>query len=137
MSSKVQTPLFSKTTTVRRVPEAHASTSRSSSTKSRAAAHKSLEEANLRLVQYEIAEREACKAIAAMCLDGSRILGIVDTEYEIDDILSGILVLGNLYKRVGCEKSNLDSVIEEMRTEYTELETNKNFMVIMLSYLCA
>lgn len=72
-----------------------------------------------------------------MCLDGSRILGIVDTEYEIDDILSGILVLGNLYKRVGCEKSNLDSVIEEMRTEYTELETNKNFMVIMLSYLCA
>jgi hypothetical protein len=91
--------------------------------------HKTVEEANLRIVQYEIAEREACKVIASMCQEGSKRLGIENTDYQIDDILSGILVLGNIYKRVGSEQTNLQGTIEKMKNDCTTLETEKNYMV--------
>lgn len=64
-----------------------------------------------------------------MCLEGSKSLGNEGTEYEIDDILSGILVLGNLYKRVGVEKAKLEETIESMKKEHATMEAEKNFMV--------
>lgn len=134
LSSKVSTPIFAKSSSTRRIGEYQAG---SSKTKSTAPAHKTLEEANLRIVQYEIAEREACKVLSSMCQEASQRLGIVDTEYEIDDKLSGILVLGNLYKRVGNEKSSLESTIEKMKEEYTTLETEKNFMVGIVNIFLA
>lgn len=126
LSSKVSTPIFAKSSSTRRLGEYQAG---SGKTKTTAPTHKTLEEANLRIVQYEIAEREACKVLSTLCQEASQRLGIVDTEYEIDDKLSGILVLGNLYKRVGNEKASLESTIEKMKEEYTTLETEKNFMV--------
>lgn len=126
---KIQTPIFSRDASSRRASEAHVTVNRPSNTKSRSLPHKSLEEANLRVVQYEIAEREACRLIATMCQEGSKILNITGTEYEIDDILSGVLVLGNIYKRIGNEKYNLEATIDGMRKDYSTLETDKNYMV--------
>eukprot|EP01032_Pedospumella_encystans_P017861 gene17861-20343_t len=90
---------------------------------------RNLEDANLRLVQFVISEREACKVLAEMCQEASARLDITDTEYRIDDIMSGILILGNLYKRVGNEKIKLEAVIETKKEEYVELETSKNAMI--------
>lgn len=126
LSSKVSTPIFSKSNSSRRSAGEHQTASGKQKT---ASGQKSLEEANLRLVQYEIAEREACKVISSMCVEAAKRLDIIDTEYEIDDILSGILVLGNLYKRVGNEKVTMETTIEQMKSEYNTLETEKNFMV--------
>jgi hypothetical protein len=64
-----------------------------------------------------------------MCVEGSKMLSTTETEYEIDDILSGVLVLGNIYKRVGNEKNNLEALIDNQKKDYAVLETDKNYMV--------
>jgi hypothetical protein len=128
-AGKIQTPIFSRGPSSRRASEFQAPANRPSNTKSRSVAHKTLDEANLRIVQYEIAEREACKLIASMCVEGSKMLSTSETEYEIDDILSGVLVLGNIYKRVGNEKNNLEALIDNQKKDYAALETDKNYMV--------
>lgn len=127
LPSKVSTPVFAKSSSSRRIGEYQAGSGKAR--RNSGQAHKTLEEANLRIVQYEIAEREACKVISSMCAEAAKRLDIVDTEYEIDDILSGILVLGNLYKRVGNEKVTLEGTIVGMKNEYTTLESEKNCMV--------
>jgi hypothetical protein len=134
LPSKVQTPIFSRSASNRRASEFQASADRPTSTKTRSVPHKTIEEANLRIVQYEIAEREACKVISSMCQEGSRRLGIENTDYAIDDILSGILVLGNIYKRIGNEQTNLQGTIEKMKNDCSTLETEKNYMVRRYQY---
>ena len=64
-----------------------------------------------------------------MCLEASQKLGINDVDYEIDDILSGILILGNLYKRVGNEKVSLEATIEQLKKDATDLAAETTYMV--------
>jgi hypothetical protein len=132
-AEKVSTPIFgtsthsSRRTSAQAFPKAfHAKQS------AKLPQHNSLEDANLRLVQYEIAEREACNALSTMCLEASNKLNIQDTEYKIDDIMSGILMLGNLYKRVGNEKSVMEANVEKIKQEMETLEANKNLMVQLM-----
>ena len=141
-SNRVQTPLFSRGSVLRRSSEMTIGSGKNGSTKvtKPSVELRNLEDANLRLVQFVISEREACKVLAEMCQEASARLDITDTEYRIDDIMSGILILGNLYKRVGNEKIKLEAVIETKKEEYIELETSKNAMVFFLCcflYRCA
>lgn len=83
------------------------------------------DQVNLRIVQLEVAQKEACNVLKTLCSDAARKLHITDTVYEIDDILSGILVLGNLYKRVGNEKLELEKEIGKMKEEFSEYKRTK------------
>jgi len=129
MSAKVA---FSRGSVIRRSSEMNVGSGKQQSMRAVArptAEARNLEDANLRIVQYVISEREACKVIGEMCQEASVRLEIVDTEYKIDDILSGILILGNLYKRVGNEKGRLEAIIETQKADYKMLEESKDAMV--------
>ena len=84
---------------------------------------------NLRIIQLETAQKEACNVLKTLCEDAATRLNITDTVYEIDDILSGIMVLGNLYKRVGHEKIELDNKIAKMAEEFREYKKDKKSSV--------
>ncbi|KAJ1401296.1 hypothetical protein B484DRAFT_483863, partial [Ochromonadaceae sp. CCMP2298] len=50
-------------------------------------------------------------------------------KYFIDDIMSGVLILGNLYKRVGNEKSRLERDLVGMGERHVEELGAKNIMI--------
>ena len=136
MSAKVA---FSRGSVIRRSSELNVGSGKQQSMRATiarpTAEARNLEDANLRIVQYVISEREACKVIAEMCQEAAVRLEIVDTEYKIDDILSGILILGNLYKRVGNEKGRLEAIIETQKEDYRTLEESKDAMVSVFNTL--
>lgn len=78
-----------------------------------------------RLIQYEIAEKEACKVMSTICKDASTMFKITWNESDIHDLLSGVLVLGNLCKRIGYEKNEAELRTEEIRKEMVIMEKNK------------
>ena len=79
-----------------------------------------------RVVQYEIAEKEACKVIRTICQDASTMFGVSWNDADIEDLLSGVLVLGNLCKRIGYEKNEAVARAEEVRKQMLDLDKNKS-----------
>lgn len=125
MEPRVATPIFSRVTNSSR---RYSNTIGFSNNNSQITL-KVDQDLNLRVVQLEVAEQEACKLILTLCQDASEKLAITDTEYVIDDVLSGILLLGNLCKRVGIEKDNLNAIVEEKNNDYLAMEAEKDTMV--------
>lgn len=115
MSEKthIQTPIFSRTRRASAVVKVSSEKENGN------------EKVNLRIVQLEVAQKEACNVLKTLCQDAATKLHINSTSYEIDDILSGILVLGNLYKRIGNEKLELEKEIESMKAQFEEYKRDK------------
>jgi hypothetical protein len=83
-------------------------------------------EDRLRLVQLEIAQREACKVLRSTCDETSKQYGVsVGTDMEINDFLTGILMLGNLCKRIGNIKLELEKEIESYKNKITKMDESR------------
>lgn len=77
----------------------------------------------MRLVQLEIAQKEACKVLKSICEEISRLYQIsIGSDPEISDFLTGILILGNLCKRIGKEKLEKDRRIESLHEEIEKMK---------------
>lgn len=102
---------------------------------------KSKAELKVRLVQHEIAEKEACKMIQGLCqeLSVTSRVEMGGTSYDnIHDLLSGILLLGNLCKRIVHAKNEMEASLESFKGEFQNLEQSKNAAVshfVLLSFL--
>ncbi len=95
-------------------------------------APKSKSEMKVRLVQHEIAEKEACKMIQSLCQELSCLshVDIGGTNYDdIVDLLSGILLLGNLCKRIACVKIEIEKCLFDLRADFDRLEQSKTAAV--------
>lgn len=83
----------------------------------------------MRLIQLEIAQKEACKVLKSICEDVSKQFDIASgSDAEISDFLTGILILGNLCKRIGKEKQEKESTnhilydeIEKIKSSHQEV----------------
>lgn len=76
----------------------------------------------LRLVRLETAEKEACKYIRDLCIEACEILDAKDTEIDIRDMLTGILLLANFYKKISNSKRNLEEKLELLQKDFNNLE---------------
>lgn len=95
----------------------------------------SLAELKNRLVQYEIAENEACKVMRTICKDAASMFRVSWQEADIRDLLSGVLILGNLCKRIGYEKNESEAKIDEVKKQYAESErSHKETVSVQQSY---
>ena len=74
-------------------------------------------EIRLKLVQHEIAEKEAQKFIKSICDELSKTYRIPYKEEDIVDLLSGILILGNVAKRMGNDKVESESTMKKVQAE--------------------
>lgn len=80
-------------------------------------------EDKLRLIQLEIAEKEACKVLRSICEENSKQFNVpIGVELEINDILTGILMLGNLCKRIGNEKLVAEKNLEDVKATISDTE---------------
>lgn len=84
---------------------------------------------NVALTRMEITQKEACKVLTTLCVEGFAQLGSNDTLPEVQDILTGILLLGNICKRTANEKSNLNDKIEVLNKKHDDMEASKNSMI--------
>jgi hypothetical protein len=89
-------------------------------------------ELKVRVVQHEIAEKEACKMLQGLCQELSVIsrVDVGGSSYnEIQDLLSGILLLGNLCKRVVLAKNEIEKSLSTLKGDLTSLEQTKKAAV--------
>lgn len=80
-------------------------------------------EEKLRLIQLEISEKEACNVLRTICHDAAKMFNMTGNEAEIRDLLTGILILGNLCKRIGHEKIAVEQKLEEYLKTQGDMET--------------
>jgi len=86
----------------------------------------------LRLIQLEISEKEACNVLRTICQDAAKMFNMVGNEEEIRDLLSGVLILGNLCKRLGHEKVNLEKKLEDIGNSQNDTVNKYKEKVSML-----
>jgi hypothetical protein len=82
-------------------------------------------EDRLRLVQLEIGQKEACKVLKSIYDENCRLANMtLATEYEggSNDFINGILMLGNLCKRIAIEKNELEKKNKGLKEELEEKE---------------
>lgn len=83
-------------------------------------------EERLRLIQLEIAQREACKVLKTVCEETSRQFNVtLGADIEITDFLNGILLLGNLTKRIGTQKLELLNEIASLTCQISKEKESK------------
>lgn len=86
-------------------------------------------EAKLKLIQMEIAEKEACSLIRTLCADAAALLPASEQPIEITDLLSGVLLLGNLAKRIGYENQQLTKKVALVSHEKDVAVSEKTALV--------
>lgn len=94
--------------------------------------HKSKTDTKLRLIQLEIAEKEACNVLRALCSDASMLLPPSEQALEVEDLLSGVLLLGSLCKRIGYEKEQTEKRLAIARKEHDTALADKKSLVDQL-----
>lgn len=89
----------------------------------------------LKLVQLEIAEREACQVLRNLCEEAASMLPNQTGESgcgsagEVVDLLSGVLQLGSLCKRIGHTKEELERQLQSERRAHDKEMAEKNSLV--------
>lgn len=92
--------------------------------------HKTKEDLNIRIVQLEINEKEACDVLTNLCQEAALTLGINNNvEYRTDDLLSGLLVIQNIYKRINTEKNNIVENKKHIEEKYQNTLYEKNLTI--------
>lgn len=87
-------------------------------------------EAKIKLIQMEIAEKEACNVLQSLCLDAAMLLPCAEQPVvEVVDLLSGVLLLGNFCKRIGYEKESLEKRMAVLLKDHEEVLKDKKSMV--------
>jgi hypothetical protein len=81
------------------------------------------------LLRREVAEKEACSVLRSLCQDAAKLLPPSELSLDISDLLSGIMLLGNLCKRIGYEKDQLEIKIQKLQKEHSLELSNKDIMV--------
>lgn len=75
-------------------------------------------DAHLRIVSLQIGEREAVHAMKDLCEECSASFGVSAKVEEVVDALSGVLVVGDLLRRLGREKSHLEQTLARRTREH-------------------
>lgn len=75
-------------------------------------------DAHLRIVSLQIGEREAVHAMKDLCEECSASFGVSARTEEVVDALSGVLVVGDLLRRLGREKCHLDQTLARRTREH-------------------
>lgn len=86
-------------------------------------------DAHLRIVSLQIGEREAVSTIKATCQECMDLYGVSAPLDDINDPLSGILIMGNMMKRIGQEKLFYAQTLDRRIREYDEAIRHKNDLV--------
>eukprot|EP01039_Chlorochromonas_danica_P005210 gene5209-5741_t len=90
-------------------------------------------EAKIKLIQMEIAEKEACNVLQSLCLDAAMLLPCAEQPaVEVVDLLSGVLLLGNFCKRIGYEKESLEKRMAGLIKDHEEVLKDKKSMIDQL-----
>ena len=92
--------------------------------------YKTKEDLNIRIVQLEINEKEACDVLTNLCQEAALTLGVShNVEYRADDLLSGLLIIQNMYKRINTEKNNLEENKKFIEEKYQSTLYEKNLSI--------
>lgn len=83
-------------------------------------------EAKLKVVQYEIAEREAVKVIKTVCEEASNASNVTFNIDDIQDVMSGVLILGNLCRRICFDKQQVEERFTHRIHEFSDIDRKKD-----------
>lgn len=86
-------------------------------------------DSSVRLVQLEIGQKEACNIIRKLYLEVSSSFKIEQQSIEFEDLLTGIFLLGNLCKRLGSDKKDVEDKLAEKIRDFTALDISKKEIV--------
>ena len=89
--------------------------------------------AKLRYVQMEIAEKEACKLLKTLCQDAAKHLHKKESNYndnfDVQDLLTGILLLGNMSKRMAVAMETMEETMNQVKDGYIHMKNEKESFV--------
>jgi hypothetical protein len=71
----------------------------------------------LQCVRLEMQEKEAIMLLRRLCEEGYQTLGITN-DIEFSDVLTGLLLLANIYKRIGNAKTSTDECMKQLKNEH-------------------